>query len=91
MEEFKKGEHTSWDPDEEIQMWKRWQAMLDGGGDESEEDEELAAMIRSPKQSELGDGSKEAKPEAGVGNVSGDVGKQGPIEHVVSQEDITKD
>ena len=24
MEEFKKGEHTSWDPNEEIRTWKRW-------------------------------------------------------------------
>ena len=35
MEEFKRGEHTGWDLDEEIRTWERRAAMLTGGGDES--------------------------------------------------------
>ena len=65
--------------------------MLDGGGDESKDDEESVLVIRSPMHAELVEGSKEAELEAGAGDVSGDVGKQGPIEPIASQEDITKD
>ena len=65
--------------------------MLNHGGDESEEDKESALVIGSPRQAELGEGSKEAEPEAGAGDVLGDVGKQGHVEPIASQEDITKD
>ena len=87
MKEFKKGEHTSWDPYEEIRTWKRWQAVLDGGGDASEEDEESVPVIGSPKLTEVGDSSKQSLLEVGAG----DVGNKGHIEPFVSQVDITKD
>ena len=40
MEEFKKGEHASWDPDQEIWTWKKRDAVLARGGDESREEDE---------------------------------------------------
>ena len=58
--------------------------MLDGGGDESEEDEESAPVIGSPKMIEVRDSSKQSVPKVGAG----DVGNEGPV---VSQVDITKD
>ena len=53
MEEFKKGEHASWDPDQEIQTWKKREAVLARGDYESkdEEDEgEPTLVAGSPKQ-----------------------------------------
>ena len=61
--------------------------MLDSGGNESEEDEESALVIGSPKLAEDGDSSKQSMPEVGAG----DVGNEGPVEPVISQVDITKD
>ena len=87
MEDFKKGEHRSSNPDKEIWTWKRRQVVLDGGGDESKEDEDLALVIEIPKLTEVGDSSKQSVPEVG----DGDVGKEGLVEPVVSQVDITKD
>ena len=42
MGEFKRGEHSSWDPDEEIRTWDKRAAVLTGGEaskDEEDEDE----------------------------------------------------
>ena len=90
VKEFKRSEQTSWDPDEEIWTWKRREAVLAGGGDESkEDDDESTPMAGSPKRIKLGD--KQAEPKAGIGDVPGDVGKQGYVEPVASQTDITKD
>ena len=91
MGEFKRGEQTSWDLDEEIRTWKRKEAVLTGGGDgkESKEDEELTPILGSLKHAELGDSSKQVGPEAGCGEVRGDMGEQGPAEPIVSHEDIT--
>ena len=90
MEEFKRDEQISWDLEEEIWTWKRWEVVLAKGGDEFEEqDDESTPMAGSMKQSELGD--KQAEPEAGARDVTGDVEKQCPIEPIASQEDITKD
>ena len=30
MEEYKRGEHVSWDPDQEIEMWKKRDVVLVG-------------------------------------------------------------
>ena len=51
MEEFKKGEHASWDPNHEIWMWKKREAMLTGGGNEfgEEDEEESTPVATSPK------------------------------------------
>ena len=34
MEEFKRGEHACWDPDQEIETWKKREAVLAAGEDE---------------------------------------------------------
>ena len=46
MGEFKRGEHSNWDPDEEIRMWDKREAVLAGGEalkDEEDEDEPALA------------------------------------------------
>ena len=41
MGEFKRGEHSNWDPNEEIWMWDKRAAVLAGGkASEDEEDED---------------------------------------------------
>ena len=51
MVEFKKGEHSSWDPDEEIRTWERRQTLMAGSEvSEDEEVEEAALAVESPKQ-----------------------------------------
>ena len=50
MEEFMSGQHTSWDPDQEIQTWKDKKAVLARGDEEEETDEdELTPIDDSPK------------------------------------------
>ena len=56
-----------------------------------EEDDESTLMAESPKQTKLGDSSKQAEPKVGTRDVVGDVGKQGHVEPITNQEDITKD
>ena len=90
MEEYKKGEHASWDSDQEIQTWKMREAMLVTGEDvideEDEDEEELALAIGSPRQVELGVGSEQVEPDAGAKEVAADIGEQ-----AASHEDITGD
>ena len=72
MGEFKRGEHSSWDPDEEIETWKKREAVLAGVESASEgedSDEEEAPVVESPKQQE-GDVIPElGEPAAGVEGV----------------------
>ena len=51
MGEFKRGEHSNWDPNEEIWMWDKRVAVLAGGeASEDEEDEdELAPVAEGPE------------------------------------------
>ena len=52
MGEYKRGEHSSWDPDEEIETWKKREAVLAAGDDASDgeaEEEEVAPAVESPK------------------------------------------
>ena len=93
MGEFKKVEHDSWEPNQEIQTWEKRAAVLtkDDEEDSDKEDDELTSMVESPKQTEFGDSSKQTEPEVGAGDAVGDVGKQGLVEPIVNQEDITKD
>ncbi|KAL5583527.1 hypothetical protein UlMin_015969 [Ulmus minor] len=49
MEEFKRGEHASWDPDQEIETWRKREAVLAAGEDESDADEEETPAAGSPK------------------------------------------
>ena len=54
MGEYKRGEHSSWDPDEEIETWKKREVVLAGGeaASDEEEDDEGAPAVESPKQKE---------------------------------------
>ena len=54
MEEFKRGEHSSWDPNEEIETWRKREAVLAGDEAASDEEEvdEGAPAAGSPKQKE---------------------------------------
>ena len=51
MGEFKRGEHSSWDPDEEIETWRKREAVLAGleVASDEEDDEEEAPVVESPK------------------------------------------
>jgi len=51
MGEFKKGEHSSWDPNEEIQTWDKRTVMLVGGkaSDDEDNDDEQALVAEDPK------------------------------------------
>ena len=95
MGEFKRGEQTSQDPDEQIWTWKIREALVAAGGDgeesEEKEEEESTPIAGSLKHAKLGDSSKQARAKAGAGDVLGDMGEQGPAEPVASHEDITRD
>ena len=69
MGEFKRGEHANWDLDQEIQTWEKRKAVLAKWDEESEKEEDEdkpTPVAESPKQTELGDSSKQAEPEAGA-------------------------
>ena len=72
MGEFKRSEHSSWDPDEEIETWRKREAVLVGGESASDgeaSDEEEAPTVESPKQRE-GDVVPElGKPAVGAEGV----------------------
>ena len=63
MGEFKRGEHSSWDPDEEIETWRKREAVLAGAesaSDAEASEEEGSPAVESPKQQEV-----EVVPELG--------------------------
>ena len=67
MAEYKRGEHSSWDPDEEIRVWEKRAAVLAGGEEASvEEDEEEAPAVGSPLSKEKEVESEQVEPEAGT-------------------------
>ena len=84
MGEYKRGEHTSWDLDEEIRTWEKRVAVVVWDGDDFKEegDEELAPAIVSPKNIE---------PDARAKDVAADMEEQGPVEPIASHKDITID
>ena len=73
MAEFKRGEHPSWDPDEEIRTWEKRQALMAGGEvSEEEEAEEAALAAESPKQKEddvVPEQAEQGEPDAGAEGV----------------------
>ena len=70
MAEFKRGEHPSWDPDEEIRTWEKRQALMAGGEvSEEEEAEEAALAAESPKQKEDDVVPEQGEPDAGAEGV----------------------
>ncbi|KAL5574014.1 hypothetical protein UlMin_023611 [Ulmus minor] len=87
MEEFKRGEHASWDPDQEIETWKKREAMLAAGEDESDaEEEEEAPAVGSPKTQETVANPEHVEPDAGAEPVAPE-----PEDAAVSAEVIAKD
>ena len=87
MGEYKRGEHSSWDPDEEIRTWEKRVAVLAGGEDVSDEDEEEVALaVGSPEPNELDVAPEQFEPDAGV-----EAAVSEPAETVVSAEDLAKD
>ena len=87
MEEFKRGEHASWDSDQEIETWKKREAMLAAGEDESDaEEEEEAPAVGSPKTQEMVTNPEQVEPDAGAEPVAPE-----PEDPAASAEDIAKD
>ena len=68
MAEFKTGEHSSWDPDEEIWTWEKRKATLAGGevSEDEEDEDESAPAVGGPEPMEIGDGSRKSEPDVGV-------------------------
>ena len=94
MGEFKRGEHSSWDPDEEIETWRKREAVLAGleVASDEEDDEEEAPVVESPKQQE-GDAVPElGEPAAGAECVVPEPEDMAAHEDpTVGAEDIAKD
>ena len=85
MGEFKRGEHSNWDPDEEIETWRKREAVLAGleVASDEEDDEEEALVVESPKQQEV-----EVVPELGEA-AAGAEGVVPEPEDVAAHEDPT--
>ena len=88
MEEYKKGEHASWDPDQEIETWKKKEAVLAAGEDASneEDEEEAAPAVGSTKSQEMVVNPEQVEPDVGAEPVALE-----PEETAASIEDIAKD
>ena len=86
MEEYKRGEHASWDPDQEIETWNKREAVLAAGKDASDaKEEEAAPTAGSPKSQEMGAGPEQVEPDVGVEAVMSE-----PTETGASAEDLAK-
>ena len=95
MGEFKRGEHSSWDPDEEIEIWRKREAVLarvESTSDGEASEDEGAPVVESPKQH-----VEEVVPELGesAAGVDGTVPEPedaaAPEDPAASAEDIAKD
>ena len=87
MDEFKRGEHGSWDPNQEIETWKKREAVLAAGEDESDaEEEEEAPAAGSQKTQETVKNPEHVEPDAGAEPVAPE-----PEDVAASAEDIAKD
>ena len=87
MAEFKRGEHSSWDPDEEIQTWEKRKAFI-VGSDVSEDEEiedESAPAAGSPKPLE-GVDHERAEPDTWAKEVVSE-----PVEEAASAKNIARD
>ena len=75
MGEFKRGEHSSWDPDEEIQTWDKRAAVLASGeaSEDEDEEEEQALVVEDPKQTE-GVDPLSVEPDVGAIEVAPEIG-----------------
>ena len=64
-----RGKHSSWDPDEEIETWRKREAVLAGdepASDGESSDNEGAPAMESPKQKEVDVVSEHGEPDAGA-------------------------
>ena len=88
MGEFKRGEHSSWDRDEEIRTWDKRAAVLAGGEDASDEeaDDEGTLVVVSPKPKEVKVVPEQVEPDAGAEAVASE-----HAEMAVSADDLAKD
>ena len=95
MGEFKRGEHSSWDPDEEIEIYRKREAVLAGvesASDGEASEDEGAPVVESPKRQE-----EEVVPELGEsaagteGTVPEPDDVAAPEDPAASAEDIAKD
>ena len=88
MGEFKWGEHSNWDTDEEIRTWDKRAAVLAGGEDASDEEdeEEVAPAVGSPKPKEMEVNPKQVEPDVGAEAVVSE-----HTETAASAEDLAKD
>ena len=94
MGEFKRGEHSSWDPDEEIETWRKREAVLAGldAASDEEDDEEEAPVVESPKQQEGDTVPELGEPAAGAeGVVPEPEDVAGHEDPAAGAEDIAKD
>ena len=87
MTEFKRGEHSSWDPDEEIRTWEKRKAVLASSkvSEDEENEDESASVVESSKQVE-GVDPESVEPDMGAKEVAPEFG-----EVAVSAEDIARD
>ena len=89
MEGYKRGEHVNWDPDQEIETWKKREVVLVAGkdaSDEAEDEEEATPAVGSLKPVKMGVDPKQAEPDVGAKEVVLE-----PTEMAASAEDIAGD
>ena len=95
MGEFKRGEHSSWDPDEEIEIWRKREAVLAGvesASDGEASEDEGAPVVESPKQREEEVVPELDKPAAGTDDaVPEPDDAAAPEDPAADAEDIAKD
>ena len=95
MGEFKRGEHSSWDPDEEIEIWRKREAVLAGvesASDGEASEDEGAPVVESPKQQEEVVLPELGEPAAGAEGVVPEPEDAAAHEDpTASVEDIDKD
>jgi chromosome segregation ATPase len=87
MEEFKKGEHADWDPDQEIETWRKREAVLAAGEDESDaEGEDEAPAVGSPGTQEAVADPEHVEPDVGAEAIAPEA-----EDVAASEEDLAKD
>ena len=90
MEEFRRGEHASWDPDQEIETWRKREAVLAADEDESDADEEEAPAAGSPTTQEVVTDPGRVEPDAGA-EAAAPEAEDVAEDPVAGAEDLAKD
>ena len=88
MAEFKRAEHSSWDPDEEIRTWEKRKALIAGGevSEDEEVEDELALVAGSLRPVEMGVDPEQSEPDVGAKEIVSE-----PVEEAASAENIAGD